>query len=82
RSATQHRKRKSKCSEETREGVAKNQSRQEEPSTLVGIASIDRDDAPSAISQLRSNVSVNKISLLPKRRILSKNTHTKRRFVK
>ncbi|VDK67563.1 unnamed protein product [Litomosoides sigmodontis] len=88
-SDTRYRKRKSdvgkRCknnSEETREGVVKNQSREEEPSTLEGIASIDRDDAPpSAISPLRNSASV-KINLISKRRVLSKGCQTKRRFVK
>uniref|UniRef100_A0A1I7VWL0 Ovule protein n=1 Tax=Loa loa TaxID=7209 RepID=A0A1I7VWL0_LOALO len=63
-------------SEETREGVGRNQSREEEPSTLVGVASIDRDDAPSAVSQLR-NASV-RTNLISKKRGLSKGIRTKR----
>nr|CTP81340.1 Bm10061 [Brugia malayi] len=62
-------------SEEIRESVGRNQSREEEPSTLVGIASIDRDDAPSAITSVRTN-------LISKRRGLSKGIHTKWKPVK
>lgn len=67
-------------SEETREGVARNQSREEETSTLEGIASIDRDDTPSAVSQLR-NVSV-KMNLISKRRVSTKGSHIKWKPVK
>lgn len=68
-------------SDETHEGVTKNQSREEEPSTLEGVASIDRDDAPSVISHLRNSASV-KINLISKRRAVNKSNQTKRRFVK
>ncbi|CAG9529546.1 unnamed protein product [Cercopithifilaria johnstoni] len=69
-------------SEEAREGVAKSQSLEEEPSTLEGVASIARDDAPSAVSQLRHGTGSVKISLIQKRRALNKTNPTKRRFVK
>ncbi|KAL3994571.1 hypothetical protein ACH3XW_22250 [Acanthocheilonema viteae] len=87
-SGEQYRKRKSvmdkRCKsnnlEVAREDVAKNQSREEEPSTLEGVASIDRDDAPSAISQFRNGGSVK--TNIVSRRVLSKGGQTKRKFVK
>ncbi|VDO36155.1 unnamed protein product [Onchocerca flexuosa] len=46
-----------KCStarEKTREGFSKTQTREEEASTLEGVKSITRDEAPSVINQRKT----------------------------
>uniref|UniRef100_A0A915PNG7 RING-type domain-containing protein n=1 Tax=Setaria digitata TaxID=48799 RepID=A0A915PNG7_9BILA len=57
------------------EAFAKTQTREEEPSTLEGVASISRDDTPSTVSQLR--LATVKMNLIPKKRCLSKASHTR-----
>ncbi|VDN01863.1 unnamed protein product [Thelazia callipaeda] len=50
------------------ECMTRTQTREEEPSTLEGVASITRDDAPSAVSMLRpSMISVQKCAGMSKK---------------
>ncbi|KAM3719157.1 Golgin subfamily A member [Dirofilaria immitis] len=70
--------------EEIHEGFIRTQTREEEPSTLEGVASITRDDAPSVINQLR--IASIKMNLIPKKHYSNKGDHilhhTKRKSFK